>query len=149
VEYGFPDGNDTRSNTVSGTMDCSTPMIAEISGGPWLKLRLSENESRTQKFTRRRVSALSHVTAREYPVLELSAYEDLTGSFDCAFMDREEAKAFERLFGRTVILKSRGSMVITGGLTDTEKTVTKYYTSYSFSLQQIHVEDFVHYDTND
>lgn len=149
VEYWFADGNYTRSNTVSGTMDCSTPMIAEISGGPWLKLRLSEHETRTQKFTRRRVSALSHITARAYPVLELSAYEDLTGGFDCAFRDREEAKAFERLFGRTVILKSRGGMVIMGGLTDAEKTVTKYYAAYSFSLQQIHVEDFVRYDEND
>lgn len=149
VEYWFQDGNYTRSNTVSGTMDCSTPMIAEISGGPWIKLRLSENETRTQKFTRRRVSALSHITARAYPVLELSAYEDLTGGFDCAFRDRNEAKNFERLFGRTVILKSPGGMVIMGGLTDAEKTVTKYYAAYSFSLQQIHVEDFVHYDTND
>ena len=146
VEYWFADGNYTRSNTVSGTMDCSTPMIAEISGGPWLKLRLSEHETRTQKFTRRRVSALSHITARAYPVLELSAYEDLTGGFDCAFRDRNEAKNFERLFGRTVILKSPGGMVIMGGLTDAEKTVTKYYAAYSFSLQQIHVEDFVRYD---
>lgn len=149
VEYWFEDGYYTRSNTVAGTMDCSTMMIAELSGGPWLSLRLSENPSRTQNFQRRRVSAVSHITATKFPVLETSAFEDLTGSYDCAFRDRAEAEAFERLFGKVVILKSRGDMVIMGGLTETKKKVTTFYAAYTFSIQQIHVEDFVHHDEND
>ena len=149
VEYWFTDGYYTRSNEVIGTMDCRAPMIAEISGGPWLSLRLSENDTRMQTYTRRRVSALSHITARKYPILERSAYEDLTGDFECAFRDQAEAEAFEKLFGRTVILKNRGGMVIMGGLTDTGKTVTRFYTAYTFSVQQIHVEDFVSHDEND
>ena len=149
IEYWFEDGYYTRSNTASGTMGCRCPMIAELSGGPWLSLRLSEHETRTQTFTRRRASALTHITARKYPVLELSEQEDLTGDFECAFLDRDEAEAFKRLFGKTVILKSSGGMVIMGGLTETSLTVTRFYSSYTFSIQQIHVEDFVNHDAHD
>ena len=148
IEYWFEDGYYTRSNTASGTMNCRCPMIAELSGGPWLSLRLSEHETRTQTFTRRRVSALTHITARKYPVLELSEQEDLIGEFECAFLDRNEAAAFRQLFGKTVILKSIGGMVIMGGLTETSLTVTRFYSSYTFSIQQIHVEDFVNHDQN-
>lgn len=149
LEYWFSDGYYTRSDTVTGTMSCSTLMIAELSDGPWLELRLSENQTRTQTFQRRRVYALTHITAAKYPVLETSPFEDLTGNFDCAFRDKGEAAAFKHLFGRTVILKTRAGEVLMGGLVETDEVTTRFYTAYTFSIQQIHVEDFVHHDAID
>ena len=149
VEYWFADGNYTRSETVSALLSCSTMMIAALDGGPWLSLRLSENENRTLSFTKRRQSAQSHITARKYPILELSTFEELIGKFDCAFRSPEEAEAFENLFGRVVILKTRDGTVITGGLTETVRKVTRYYSAYTFTLEQKDVEDFVSHDAND
>lgn len=149
VEYWFSDGNYTRSNTVSGTMDVDTVKIAEASGGPWLTLRLSENSERTHSFRWSRTSAAQHITAYSFPILEISPYEDLTGTFECAFKDRIGAKEFERFFGKVVILKSREGSVIIGGLTEVNKTVTNFYITYAFSIQRIHWEDFVSYDAND
>ena len=149
VEYWFADGNYTRSETVSGTMSCRTMMIANIDGGPWLELGLSENEIRTMSFTRRRDSELSHITARKFPVLEISDYEELIGKFDCAFRWPEDAMEFERLFGRVVILKTRDGTVISGGLTETGRKVANLYIGYTFSIEQNDVEDFVRHDTND
>lgn len=149
VEYWFADGNYTRSETVSALLSCSTMMIAALDGGPWLSLRLSENENRTLSFTKRRQSAQSHITARKYPILELSTFEELIGEFDCAFRSPEEAEAFENLFGRVVILKTRDGTVITGGLTETVRKVTRYYSAYTFTLEQKDVEDFVSHDAND
>ena len=149
AEYWFADGNYTRSELVTGTMICDTLKIAEIRGGPWLDLHLSENESRTRNFRRYRTSALHHVTAARYPVMEMSPYEDLSGSFDCAFADADSAKEFEQFFGKEVILKSIGGEVIMGGLTEYEKKISDLYITVSFGVQQIHVEDFVSHDAND
>lgn len=149
VEYWFADGNYTRSETVSGTMSCRTMMIADIDGGPWLELGLSENEIRTMSFTRRRDSERSHITARKFPVLEISDYEELIGKFDCSFRWPEDAMEFERLFGRVVILKTRDGTVISGGLTETGRKVANLYIGYTFSIEQNDVEDFVRHDTDD
>ena len=111
--------------------------------------KLSENELRTLSFTKRRESALTHITARKFPVLEMSEYEELIGKFDCSFRRPEEAEAFERLFGQVVILKTRDGTVIMGGMTETGRKVTRYYSAYTFTLEQPDVEDFVSNDTND
>ena len=149
VEYWFEDGNYTRSGPTTGSMDCETVKIAELSGSPWLDLRLSDSDNRVQGFRRYRTNAMQHITAAVYPVLEQSSYEDLTGSFECAFADRIGAAEFERLFGKVVILKSREGSLIIGGLTEMEKKVSAFYITYSFSIQQIHWEDFVNHDAND
>lgn len=143
VEYWFADGNYTRSAAVSGETQVDTLMIAELEGGPWLRLRLSEHDTRSYGFHRSRMNAMQHITAADYPILELSRFEDLSAGYDCAFRTQAEARAFEQLFGKKIILKSRPDTVIIGGLTELEKTVNPFYISYSFTVQQMHWEDFV------
>ena len=135
-------GNYAQSNTVTGEMDVRYPMIAALSGGPWISLRLSENRNREQIFTWSMESGSTHIHGRTYPALELSPYENLTGSFDCAFRSAEEAAAFEALRGKVVILKSRGGQLMVGGLTRLQKKVKRFYTAYTFSLEQTDWEDF-------
>lgn len=143
------DGNYTRSNTVTGTMSTGSPMIAAASGGAWLSLRLSASSRGEQTFNWSRESALTHVSGAVFPALDLAPYEDLSGSYDCAFRDPAEAKAFEALRGKVVVLKSRNGHVLVGGFTQFRRRVTVFYTSYTFSLQQIDWEDFVDDAQND
>lgn len=143
AEIWLANGNYTRSNTVEGSMTVRSPMIADTEGGEWISLRLSENRERTQSFEWANTVALQHIAAADYPILEQSRFEDLTGSFDCAFKDPAEARRFEALRKKTVILKSPRGQVVVGGFSQYAKHATAFYDSYTFSIQQIHREDFV------
>lgn len=135
-------GNYAQSNTVTGIMNVDETMIAPLSGGAWLKLNLSENSDDAQAFSWSRTSTLQHITGAVYPILELSPYEDRSGTFNCAFDDDESARSFEALRGQNVILKSRRGNMIVGGLTTLDKQVRKFFTTYTFSINQTHVEDY-------
>ena len=143
AEIWLDNGNYTRSNTVAGSMAVRSPMIAAEEGGEWLSLRLSKNRERTQSFEWSNTVALQHIAAADFPILEQSRFEDLTGAFDCAFKDPEEARRFEALRKKAVVLKSPRGQVIVGGFSKYTKTATAFYDSYTFSIQQIHREDFV------
>ena len=75
-------------------------------------------------------------------MLELSEFEDVSGSYNCAFKDLASAAAFEALQGQVVILKSRGGKVLIGLLSPLESRYTDFYISYTFSVQAIDWEDF-------
>lgn len=138
------DGNYTRSNTVTGTMSVRWPMIADASGGAWISLKLSENSRREQSFSWSNETSATHIHGRTYPVMELSPYENLSGSYDGSFRTAEEAAAFEQLRRKVVVLKSPGGRVIVGGLVQLKAKDSLFYYTYSFSLQQSDGwEDFV------
>ena len=146
VEIWHESGNYSRSNTVIGLMDTQGPKIARLSGGEWIDIGLSENSADTQEFEWSQTAAWLHVTGSRLPILETSKYEDRFGSYDCAFMDTEQAKRFEQLKGQTVVIKSRKENVIVGALTSLNKRVLKFYTAYTFTIQAIEWEDFVQHD---
>lgn len=140
-------GNYTRSNTVSGAMSASRKQIAPLDGSSgWLALRLTENSADEDGFQWSRTQVVQHVTGAAYPWAELSQFEDLNASYTCAFRDRSEAAAFEALRGKAVILKSRGDNVIIGILNQISKRQTVFYTTYAFTLTQIHARDFTEAD---
>lgn len=144
VEIWDTDGNYARSNTVTGTMSSQITRIALLAGGNWVELRLSERSAGIQNFSWSRTKNLRHALGAGYPVLELSGFEDLSGSYNCAFKTAAEAAAFEGLRGQPVILKSRGDRVVIGAFAELSCSVTDFYVSYTFSIQQIAWEDFVH-----
>ena len=144
VEIWDTDGNYARSNTVTGTMNSQITRIAPLAGGVWIELRLSENSAGLQSFAYSRTKNIRHVLGAAFPVLELSPFEDLSGAYNCAFKTAAEAAAFESLRGQPVILKSRGDRIVIGALSDLSCKVTDFYVSYSFSIQRIDWEDFVH-----
>lgn len=137
-------GEYSQTNTVTGTMATNVKLIApldDLTSG-WLELRLSEQSNGQEEFRWSRNQSLQHVAGAVWPQLERAPYEDLTGTYDVAFKDLQSAQAFEALRGRVVILKSRDENVVIGMLAALAKRTTLFYTSYTFTLQQIHMRDF-------
>ena len=136
------DGNYQKSNTVTGTISIKEPVITALNGsGEWLRLRLTDRSSSTQDFSRERTVSYRHFAGAEYPVLEMAPFKDRSGRYDVAFLDPAEAAAFEALFGQVVVLKSRRGNVIVGPLASLSKSEADFYTTYSFTIQQIHWEE--------
>ena len=142
VELWTDNGTYARSNIVEGTLQSCITRIAPFDGGGWLDLRLSEKSDSVQEFSYKRTGSARHVLGTRWPVLELSNFEDASGSYDCAFKDVQSAAEFEALRGQVVILKSRGGNVVIGALISLGKRYTDFYITYSFSIQQIDWEDF-------
>lgn len=134
------DGNAAYSNEVSGTVETAGLMIAEMDGGEWLRLRLSDQGMQEHGYNFSRTQSLRHIAGAAYPVLEQAPYYDQTGSFDVAFYSRDEARRFEALFGRVVVLKSPQGSVIIGPLSSMDKRENHFYTAYTFTIQRIHWE---------
>lgn len=140
-------GNYMRTNSITGMMQTNDMVITAASGGEWVKLSLSDNSESTQSFQYTRTAKLRQMLGAKYPVLELSEFESMIGTYECAFKTIEDAAGLEALRGNVVILKSRSGQVIIGGLISMQRIVHNLYVSYSFSLEQIDWEDFMRYDT--
>lgn len=137
------DGNYQQSDTISGTMSTRFLQVAPLDGSSgWLTLRLSENSADENDFQWSRTQVVQHITGATYPEAELSQFEDLNARYNCAFKDRSEALAFEALRGKAVILKSRGGNVVIGVLSQISKRQTVFYTTYAFTITQIHTRDW-------
>ena len=143
AEVWLSDGNYTRSNIVEGDMETDSVVIAAISGGDWISIGLSEQSDNAQQFEWSQTTATHHITAADYPILEKSPYQDLVASYSCAFSNREDAVRFEQLRGKYVVVKSRGGQIVAGILNQFNKQVTTFHIVYTFSVQQIHMEDFI------
>lgn len=138
----LPNGNYTRSNTVTGTVSIEEPVIGALTGsGEWIKLALSDRSATVQEFSSERTVTYRHFAGAEYPVLEMAPFRDKTGRYDVSFADSAQAAAFESLFGQVVILKSRRGNVIVGPLATLSKRETDFYTAFTFTIQQIHWEE--------
>lgn len=138
------DGYYSKSNIVSGSMECVEAMIGAVDGGEWVTLKLTDNSDSTENFQWSRVFAMHSIRGARYPILELGEREDLSGTYICAFSDMAEAKKLEALQGKQVVLKSRRENVMIGVMTSLQKTVRHFFNSYSFTLQQIFWEDLYH-----
>ena len=135
-------GNYTRSNAVTGTTAVDGTMIAPLSGGPWISLRLTEASVPARQYNFSRSHSLRHFSGSALPVLELTPYENKTGSFQCAFKDPAEARAFEALWGQVVVVKSQENVII-GGLMNLDKAQNAFYIAYAFTIEEIALEEVV------
>jgi hypothetical protein len=136
-------GNYNRSQTITGIMKSCITRISQIDGFAWLDLPLSENSNSKQSFSWSKPVTLRHVSGAAYPIAELSAFEDRSVVYDCAFTDVASGRELEAMRGKTVIIKSRGGEVVIGPLTTLDKVTGDFYIVYRFTIQQIHWEDFV------
>ena len=138
------DGNYARSNTVSGTLSVVSKHIRALHDpdGYWMELKLTDKSNGTESYQTTQQKASQHVNGAVWPDLDVSPFRDLSASYDCAFRIQDEAREFEALFGKVVVMKSRGDEVVIGMLSQIQKKVSLFYTTYSFSINQIHVDDF-------
>ena len=139
----LPSGNYSRSNTVTGRLCVRRPTVAPIEGGEWITLKYSEKSMPEQRFTWSRMHSLRHIAGAKWPVLEISPYEDLSGTYDAAFLCACDAAAFRALRGKAVIMKSRDGKVVIGALVNVSEVVNAFYLATQFTIEQIHWEDYV------
>ena len=137
-------GNYARSNTVTGTMTVSAKQIRSLDDpdGYWLELRLSENSIDSDEYRISQQTTAQHITGTMWPQAERSYFRDKAVSYNCAFVDRNDAAAFEQLIGELIILKAKGGEVVTGILSQVQKRVNVFYTSYTFTIQNSYVPEF-------
>lgn len=134
----LPDGYYTKSNVVTGTMSTEVTLIgAAQNHAGWLELRLTANDPDEQIFSYQRTGSLRHFTGAKLPVLELSKFVDGSGTYDVAFTDEEDIRAFEALKGQVVIIKSRGGNVVVGPMLQLQKRVGDFFTVFDFTVQRI------------
>lgn len=135
------DGNANISNTVTGRASVEGVWIAPLEGGDWLRLRYTATGDDFHRYSFSRTATLRHLAGKAWPVAELSAYRDASGTYTCAFLlDDPDAERLEALRGRAVLLKARNGVVLPGVLTSLQKAVGTMYKTYSFTLQRIFVE---------
>lgn len=139
----LPSGNYSRSNTVTGRMCVRRPTVAALDGGEWIELKYSEKSMPEQRFTWSQTHSLRHISGAKWPVLEVSPFEDLSGTYDAAFLCACDAAAFRELRGKVVIMKSRDGKVVIGALVNVSEVVNAFYLSMQFTIEQIHWEDYV------
>ena len=137
------DGNYTASNVLTGTLCTRHTAISALSGGEWVYLPLTDESDPEQGFSKSRAYDLRHYSGAEYPELEMSSFTDLSGSYKCAFVCPKQAQPLMALFGKTVIVKSKGGNVVVGPFAAFEKSQLDLYVAYSFSIPAMHYEDYV------
>ena len=108
----------------------------------WLSLRLSENSDNEESFSWEKTHSTQRVKGAVYRRVEGSDFEALSANYNCSFINETDIQRFEALKGKIVILKSRGNNVIIGMMALLRKRVKRFFTSYTFSIEQIHVEDY-------
>lgn len=142
VELWQTDGNYVRSNTVAGTIDTEETLIAEVGDYNWQKINLSETSDHRNGFSWSREYAVRPVLGSNYPVYELGKAITLSGNYSCSFSDDAEAERFEKLKGKTVVVKSKRKKLIAGIMVGLDISPAEFFTTYTFSLQQISLEEF-------
>lgn len=147
VRNKLTDGNYTQSNTVVVTSEARGTFISLLNDNNWLEITRSENSASEQSYNYNRQYSLNHYSGAVYPVLELSPFENFYGSYNFACKDYATAKAFETFRGKEVIIKSRGDVVMVGAMVSLSSHYGDFINGYTFSIQRIHVEDYID-DTN-
>lgn len=138
------DGNYKQSNTVSGEMSVTTKMITALDGSSgWLELRLSENSMDVDEYRVQQDQVLQHIKGAIWPRGDRSSFRDKYATYNCAFVTKEEAETFEALFGKLVILKGKGEEIVIGMLNQVQKRINVFYTSYTFTIQQVYVSEII------
>ena len=130
--------NVSISNTVAVTVEVDCLTIGLLSGGAWQRLRLSERQNRDFRYARSRNVAYTHYSGAKFPETDVGEQEDLTGSFDAAWLHEEKAAAdaFETLIGENVVVKTPHGVVIVGVLAGINRRDPHFYKSYEFEVRQ-------------
>ena len=127
------------SNTVTVTVTVDTLMIAPLEGGDWMKLCLSDRSSREFDFERSRRVQYVHYSGAAFPEAEIGEQEELSGSFDVAWPleMKEQARAFEKLLGTAVVVKTPHEVVLVGVLDGWKRRDPLFYSAYEFTVRQM------------
>lgn len=136
---------DSYAATLRDAINLDWPVIGLLSGGSWVRLRLSEQALRSQNFGVQRQVVYMQYAGTVYPEAEIGEHEQISASFDAAWLhsDAADARSFAAMLGKPVILKTPGGSMIVGVLDAYERRDPRFYRTYSCTLRQINWRDFV------
>lgn len=132
----------TKSNDVTGTTAVRSPVIAALSGGEWVSLRLSRQSARTVDWSRSVVNHLYHVAGSVFPVQETTPWRNESLSDSVSFLSPAESEPFETLLGRAVICKYPGRLLI-GALSAVQLNMGRFSDDWGFTVTACAWEDYV------
>ena len=139
-------GNYQLSNTLELDLSADTLMLLDVEAGTWMDLPLAETSERSTQSSMSQQTAFVHYSGAEYPAAEISPYRERSVSIACAFLDDAEAKRFEAMLGRIVLLKGPHLDAVYGVLTDMQKYSRTFFTAYTATVTQAGREEVVLYD---
>lgn len=138
--------NYSLSNEVTVSVMPETVMLSALGSGKWLFLRLSTAQHRTNTIKASRTFSLTHLSGRKFPEAELTEFCDRSISVSYATDDETEKAALEALMGSPVCLKTPGGKMVIGILDTLSETESMFYSSYTFTVSQMHYPEEVDLD---
>lgn len=125
------------------TMSSNTTRVTRLSGGPWISLSLTSEQYPTNDFTYSRVVEKTHIMGTDFPVFEVSDFEEAHGEYEYVwpYASRNQAKMFRDLVGEAIIIKSRAEQLICGVLESCTISINSQVVKCKFTLEQMSLDE--------
>lgn len=138
-------GNYGMSNSATLTISVEVLSIYDITADRWLKIELSEVQSRVLTGSVSKAAAFLHFAGTEKPSVEFGEAIDRVITFDCAFRKTDEASAaaFEEMLGHVVCMKMQTGETITGAMTAYSRKYTSFYRAYSSAITEAEIGEMM------
>ena len=134
------------SNTVTAASTCDTVYISPVPNAKWLRLRYADTSDRRTSLNTSRTVNYQYLPGAEYPSAEISEWTSATMSVQCAFASPAESAELEALEGSLVCVKDRRGNCAIGVLEALDKQSSRFFDSFSFSIQRVNYVEEVTYD---
>lgn len=134
------------SNTVTAASTCDTVCISPVPNAKWLRLRYADTSDRRTSLNTSRTVNYQYLPGAEYPSAEISEWTSATMSVQCAFASPAESAELEALEGSLVCVKDRRGNCAIGVLEALDKQSSRFFDSFSFSIQRVNYVEEVTYD---
>ena len=134
------------SNAVTAASTCDTVCISPVPNAKWLRLRCADTSDRRTSLNTSRTVNYQYLPGAEYPSAEMSEWSSATMSVQCAFASPAESAELEALQGSLVCVKDRRGNYAIGVLEALDKQSSRFFDSFSFSIQRVNFVEEVTYD---
>lgn len=134
------------SNAVTAASVCNTVYISPVPDAKWLRLKYADTSDRRTSLNTSRTVNYQYLPGAEYPFAEISEWSSATMSVQCAFASPAESAELETLQGSLVCVKDRCGNYAIGVLEALDKQSSRFFDSFSFSIQRVNFVEEVTYD---
>ena len=140
-------GNYGTSRKVSASAHVKYVTMVDLETGEGLPLPYAESAHRSTTRSRSRSTRTVQLSGRKYPTPERSEHFAESISVACAFRDADSCDALEAMIGHNVAVKTPEDKGVTGCLSEIRaRTDGGFYTVYTFTVDQMNVEEEIDID---
>lgn len=141
------DGNYGASQEINLDIECKHITLADTETGEILELKYSTSAHQTTSRNTTRDARMVQLAGKTFPIIERGKHQTKSTSVACAFKEKEDSAAFEKMLGQVVALKEPDGGVTVGCLMAYATQVdVGFYAVYSFTLTQIETGEGVDLD---